>query len=326
MFLDWKGKCLRKNWEEGLLGLAFDPSYADNGYFYIYYSEAFAGDGYSRRSVISRLRRVDSDDGPVADPGSELRLLEIPQPYGNHDGGTIVFGPDRMLYIALGDGGRANDPHGHGQNKGTLLGAVLRIDVGKARADEPYRIPADNPFVGEAGARGEIWAYGLRNPWRISFDRETGDLWCGDVGQNLYEEVDRLVKGGNYGWNLVEATHEFAPTKPPPPGGSRERPDGVTLIPPVVEYPRSDGWSITGGYVYRGKALPGLVGRYVYADFIIPHLWAVRENRDGGKADVIELCRGKVPAQIASFAEEPDGELLICSFNGRISRLVPADD
>lgn len=333
VFLDWREQAFSQdldsgNWEEGLLGFAFDPDYAANRCFYIYYSQKLADAEPAgaqsprgrppepkRQSVIARLRSIDKDGQPVADPGSLHVVMQIAQPFGNHNGGTIVFGPDRMLYVALGDGGAANDPFGHGQNRKSLLGKVLRVDVSHSTAAEPYAIPADNPFVGEVGqgVRGEIWTWGMRNPWRIAFDRQTGELWCGDVGQNSYEEVDRLVKGGNYGWNLMEGKHPF-------PADRQEDaiPDDVVL--PVVEYPRSDGISITGGGVYRGAALPDLVGRYVYGDFGSGRIWCVLEDRDSYKHEVTLLA--STSKQIASFNEDADGELLVLCFDGRIYRLA----
>jgi len=311
VFLDWTEKVYTQNWEEGLLGFAFDPSFADTGDVYVYYTQSPGGG--RRQSVISRLETT-RDDQPLAHGDTEVVLMTVPQPYGNHNGGTIVFGPDGMLYVALGDGGSANDPHGNGQNPRTLLASILRIDVSHATPDEPYRIPADNPFVDrmDEGVRGEIWAYGLRNVWRMSFDAKTGDLWAADVGQNKWEEVDRIVKGGNYGWNVMEGRHEFRR-----PEGSLEPGE---LVAPVVEYGHDLGLSITGGYVYRGRKLPELDGYYVYGDFVTGRIWAVREGGGGGEPDVMELC--KAPASIASFAEEPDGELLVLSFDGRIYRLV----
>lgn len=328
VFFDITGKTLTENWEEGLLGLQFDPAYADNGFVYVYWSEriaerqgAMAGGKTAksnRQSVISRFGTKATDAGRVVDMDSELRLLEVFQPFGNHNGGTILFGPDGMLYIALGDGGAANDPFGNGQAKDMLLGKVLRIDVRGATAAKPYGIPEDNPFVGEEGARGEIWCYGMRNPWRISFDRQTGDLWCGDVGQNRLEEVDRLVRGGNYGWNAMEASEEFAQRR-----DKTAIPEGV--IAPVAEYGRSAGLSITGGHVYRGARIAALQGWFVYGDFMTLRMWACREDRVGGKHEVVALERA--PMQPSSFAEEPDGELLMTGFRGRkgeIFRLVPA--
>ena len=334
VFLDWRERAYSQdldagNWEEGLLGFAFDPDYAENRFFYIYYTQKLADaepvDGAQRRrgrppeakrqSVIARLRTIDAGGRPVADPGSEHVVMQIPEPFGNHNGGTIVFGPDRMLYVALGDGGAANDPFGNGQNRKSLLGKVLRIDVSHSTAAEPYAIPSDNPFAAEVeqGVRGEIWTWGMRNPWRIAFDRETGELWCGDVGQNSYEEVDRLQKGGNYGWNLMEGKHPF-----PADRKDDTIPEDAHL--PVVEYPRTDGISITGGAVYRGKALPALVGRYVYGDFGTGRVWCVREDRESYRHEVTLLAStGK---QIASFNEDPGGELFVLCFDGRIYRLA----
>jgi glucose/arabinose dehydrogenase len=305
--------------EEGLLGFAFDPGFAENRHVWVYYSERIGR--RLQQSVISRFV-VEMSEGaegasatPRVDPNSEHRAMTIRQPWGNHNGGTIVFGPDKMLYVAVGDGGSGGDPRKHGQNLGTLLGTVLRIDVSKSTKDEPYRIPADNPFVGQEGARGEIWAYGLRNPWRISFDRETGDLWCADVGQNRWEEVNRLVKGGNYGWRALEGTHTYDE-------GTLAQLDAKSLIAPVAEYSHREGMSVTGGYVYRGKEHPSLVGRYLYGDFVTGRLWAVREDREGGKHDVQVLlsnARG-----LSSFAELPDGELLLLLYDGKIYRLAAA--
>ena len=322
VFLDLTKTVLTDNWEEGLLGFDFDPDYATNGFVYVYWSEKVPmreGDvggrkaRSSRQSVISRFGTKAADGLRVVDPASELRVMEIFQPFGNHNGGTICFGPDRMLYVGLGDGGSANDPFGAGQNKATLLGKVLRIDVRGATAEKPYAVPEDNPFVKEQGARGEIWTWGMRNPWRISFDRKTGDLWCGDVGQNAIEEVNRLVKGGNYGWNFMEAEEEFSLRRQ-----KGEMPKD--LLPPVASYPHKDGLSVTGGYVYRGTKLADLDGCYVYGDFATFRLWAVKEDRKGGNHEVRAL--GKVPGQLSSFAEEPDGELLVTCFDGRIYRLT----
>lgn len=323
--LDLTGKALTQDWEEGLLGFAFDPAFATNGFVYAYWSEKTPpreeamGHGRkvksTRQSVISRFAAKKQQAGLVADLASELRVLEIFQPFGNHNGGTIVFGPDGMLYVALGDGGAANDPFGNGQSKAVLLGKVLRIDVKGATKEKPYAIPEDNPFVAETGARGEIWCWGMRNPWRIAFDRETGDLWCADVGQDRLEEIDRLVRGGNYGWNFKEGTETFRARrqKGEPP---------ADLIPPVAEYPHAQGLSVTGGHVYRGKAIAALRGSYVYCDFMTRRAWAVREDRAGGRHEVVQLAN--TPGQVSSYAEEPDGELLATCFDGKVYRLVPA--
>jgi glucose/arabinose dehydrogenase len=322
VFADLKSKVYYGDfWEEGLLGFAFDPDYLTNGWVYVDHTEKTpmqegmvspTKKGRStRRSVIARYATRFVDGVRVLDPTTELRILVQFQPYANHNGGTILFGPDKMLYIAFGDGGAQRDPSDNGQDKTTLLGKVLRIDVRGATAERPYAIPADNPFVREAGARGEIWCFGLRNPWRIAFDRGTGDLWCGDVGQDDIEEVDRLVQGGNYGWSLMEGSAVFKKHLPRPPD----------LIPPIAEYKHSEGQSVTGGYVYRGKAMPALVGCYLYCDFVTSHLWSVREDRAHGKHAVREI--GRTPIKPSSFAEEPDGELLLTCFDGRVYRLVP---
>ncbi|MHC4514728.1 MAG: PQQ-dependent sugar dehydrogenase [Planctomycetota bacterium] len=350
VFLDWRWQTLSPDSgghnEEGLLGFVFDPKHNENGYVYIYYSQERGRSGQQRspmkrRSVVSRLTVLtgnsnnegdhndEDNDGandedknganngrPVVDPDSELVILTVDQPHGNHNGGTILFGPDRLLYVVLGDGGGAGDPHGNGQNLATLLGSILRIDVRGATKAQPYQMPEDNPFRRREGARGEIWAHGLRNPWRISFDRKRGDLWCGDVGQNRWEEVNRIVRGGNYGWNYMEGTHAFA-------GGHRHpgpRPD--KLLPPIAEYGRDDGISVIGGYVYRGQKVPALLGRYIYADYATGNVWAVKEARSGGNHEVVRILRRG--GTIASFAQEPDGEILALRFDGHIYRLVQA--
>lgn len=328
LFLDLGAKVFLDNWEEGLLGFAFDPAYAQNGFVWCCWSERIVQRGEpmangktaksNRQSVIARYATGQSDAGPVVDVASELRVMEVFQPFGNHNGGTIEFGPDGMLYIAFGDGGAANDPYGNSQSKAMLLGKVLRIDVRAASKEQPYATPADNPFVAEEGARAEIWCYGLRNPWRISFDRATGDLWCGDVGQNRIEEVDRLVQGGNYGWNAMEASHEFDLRRD-------QTPIPTGLIAPIAEYTHADGLSITGGYVYRGNKIPALQGWFVYGDFMTLKMWACKEGKAGAAHAVVTLARA--PQQVSSFAEEPDGELLLTGFDGkkgRVWRLCPA--
>jgi glucose/arabinose dehydrogenase len=329
LFLDLREKVILENWEEGLLGFQFDPAYADNGHVWVYWSEpieartepmARGKRKSERQSVISRFTVADGDAVAV-DPATELRVLEVFQPFGNHNGGTIVFGPDRMLYIALGDGGAANDPYGNAESLDMLLGKVLRIDVRDATVEQPYQIPADNPFVATDGARGEIWCYGLRNVWRMAFDRVTDELWAGDVGQNRVEEVDVLKKGGFYGWNTFEGDERFELRRNPGP-----TPDGH--IPPVVTYTHQEGLSITGGHVYRGAKIQALVGFYVYGDFMTKRMWACRRGGDGGAAAVVTLANA--PFQPASFAEQPDGELLMMVYvdkdKGKVLRLAPAGD
>jgi len=262
--------------------------------------------------VVSQFQ-TRADDPNRADPDSERVILEVEQPWGNHNGSTVLFGPDGYLYISLGDGGAANDPLGSGQDLSTLLGTILRIDVDRQDDGRAYAIPADNPFVHRPGARGEIWAWGLRNVWRMSFDRETGDLWAGDVGQNRWEEIDLITKGGNYGWNIREGRHAF-----------KAAASAEALIDPVVEYPQRRGreiigLSVTGGYVYRGDRLAGLRGAYIYGDYVTGRIWALR-YADGEVLAHREIYTPSTPVYIASFGEGPDGELYICGFdnlNGR---------
>jgi uncharacterized repeat protein (TIGR03806 family) len=297
--LDIRSKVYRRHNEEGLLGMAFHPDFKRNRFVFLHYSA-----NPPRRGVISRFK-MDAA-GRKIDPKSERVILEQEQPYGNHNGGMIEFGPDGYLYISFGDGGAANDPHGHGQNRRTWLAAMLRIDVDKG---SPYSVPPDNPFVKDANSRPEIWAYGLRNIWRFSFDRVTGECWGGDVGQDRYEEIDILKRGGNYGWNVREGKQPFGR------GGGG---GGGPFEEPVIDFNRSEARSITGGYVYRGKKLPGLYGAYLYADYETGNVWALRW--DGRK--VVEnklLGRGR---NISSFGEDRDGEVYFCSFDGQIYRFV----
>jgi glucose/arabinose dehydrogenase len=307
VFLDIRSKVRRKDNEEGLLSLAFHPRYPANGFFYVYYSASGP-----RRGILSRFK-VSADDPNRAEPDSERVILEVDQPYGNHNGATVLFGPDGYLYMSLGDGGSAFDPQDNGQNLSTLLGSILRIDVDREQDDHAYAIPSDNPFVDRPDARGEIWAYGLRNVWRMSFDRETGDLWAGDVGQNTWEEIDLITRGGNYGWRIREAAHPFKDGTPPDP-----------MIDPVIEYPQRRGkgrsmelvgMSITGGYVYRGRSQPPLAGLYLYADYVTGRIWAMRYENDGVAAHR-RVFDGPPRVYISSFGEDADGELYICSFDG----------
>ncbi len=299
VFLDIRDRVRMQHNEEGLLGLAFAPDYARSGVFYLYYSASGP-----RRAQISRFRAPG--DRRTADPSSEEPLLAVNQPYGNHNGGTVLFGPDGMLYAGFGDGGAAGDPEAAGQDRGTLLAKIVRLDVG---SEGPYRVPSDNPFVDVAGARPEIWAYGLRNPWRFSFDRQTGALWAGDVGQDTLEEVDIVVRGGNYGWRHREGTREFLPE-----GTPRD-----PYIEPVVEYGRRLGESITGGYVYRGTHLSAFRGAYFYGDYVTGNVWAL--THDGTKTTSNELV-ARVPA-LSSFGEDAAGELYAVNLDGRIYRFEP---
>jgi len=308
IFLDIKSRVDDGSNEMGLLGLAFHPDYAANGFFFVDYTAA-----NPRRTVVARYR-VDPGNPAQADPNSELVLLEIEQPFGNHNGGQVAFGPDGYLYIAMGDGGSGGDPQGNGQNRNALLGKILRIDVDNPGAGRNYGIPSDNPFVaalcGPVGCRDEIYAFGLRNPWRFSFDAQ-GRLWVGDVGQNAWEEIDIVEKGGNYGWNLMEANHCFEPQT------GCERDD---LLRPVWEYDRDAGRSITGGYVYRGANVPALAGKYVYGDFVSGKIWALAyDGTDAVNEELLDTSLG-----IASFGEDASGELYLCAFDGKIYRFVPS--
>ena len=297
--------------EEGLLSIAFDPEFGANGYVYAHYSPSEE----PGRTRLSRFETTGEGQTLALDPESELVLLRVRQPFANHNGGTVLFGPDGMLYLGLGDGGAANDPYGHGQDLGTHLGAIIRIDVRNASADRPYAIPPDNPFLEEGGALPEIWAYGLRNPWRMSFDRETGLLWAGDVGQNRVEEISIIESGGNYGWNIMEGSRCFLPET-----GC----DRTGLVLPAWEYSHDQGCSITGGHVYRGEAIPFLYGWYLYSDFCSERIWAIHAETAaaGGFVAPMVLWEGE-PVLVVSFAEAADGELYVITFDGdRIYRIV----
>jgi glucose/arabinose dehydrogenase len=259
---------------------------------------------------------VSKDDPGRADPDSEEVLLTIPQPYWNHKGGTIVFGPDGYLYVGLGDGGYRDDPHGNAQNLKTLLGSILRIDVDHKDPGLQYAIPKDNPFVGCKDARGEIWAYGIRNVWRIAFDRKTGDLWAGEVGQDLWEEIDIIKRGGNYGWNRREAMHPATPRDPRGAKGTGPRPE---FIEPIWEYHHDVGKSITGGNVYRGKLVPELEGGYLYADFITGQMWALWYDKAKGEVTANREIQPK-GLPVMSFGEDDNGETYFLTQEGGIHK------
>jgi glucose/arabinose dehydrogenase len=290
--------------EEGLLGLAFHPDYKNNGYFYVNYTA-----DNPNRTVISRFS-VSSSNPNQADASSELILLEYDQPYSNHNGGQISFGPDGYLYIAVGDGGSGGDPLGNGQNLKTLLGSILRIDVNQSSGASNYSIPADNPFANNSdGFKEEIYAYGLRNPWRFSFDSANGQLWVGDVGQNKFEEVDIVTKGGNYGWNTMEGFHCFKPADC--------NKEGLKL--PIWEYDHTQGdISITGGFVYHGSSVKELEGLYIYADYVSGRIWSL-DGSDPANPINKELLNADFP--ISSFGIDQNQELYICGFNDKIYKL-----
>lgn len=303
-FLDLTDRVLSRGNEQGLLGLAFAPDFAESGIFYVHYTGRPDG-----RTVLARYRLREGDPYR-GDPDSEEVLLSLEQPYANHNGGALLFGPDGYLYLALGDGGSAGDPENRAQNRESLLGKILRLDVSQPG---PYHVPPDNPFVGRAG-RDEIWAYGLRNPWRISFDRATGDLYIADVGQNAIEEVNFQPAGSpggaNYGWRVYEGSRRYAQGEAP----------GAVF--PVAEYTHAEGGcSITGGYVYRGKAIPDLVGTYLYGDYCTGYIWGL--TRQDGEWRSVRLLDSD--ANITSFGEDEEGELYVVDRRGAIYRIVAGE-
>jgi glucose/arabinose dehydrogenase len=297
-YLDLRDRVGSTASEQGLLGLAFHPRFAENGLFFVDYTDR------NGNTVIARFAAAPKEDS--APPSSEQVVLRIDQPYANHNGGQLAFGPDGFLYVGVGDGGSAGDPLGAGQNLDTRLGKILRLDVDSG---ELYAPAAGNPWQSQGGARAEVWAYGLRNPWRFSFDRATGEMWIGDVGQNQYEEIDLQpagVGGLNYGWNLMEGLHAYQ-------GGYRE---GLTL--PVWEYDHTQGCSVTGGYVYRGQALPALRGVYLFGDYCSGTLWGLARAPDGGWNAVQLLATG---LSLASFGEDQAGEVYLVDLGGGVYRL-----
>jgi glucose/arabinose dehydrogenase len=312
IYLDISSKVryIDKENEEGLLGLAFHPDYKKNGEFFAYYTVTHT----PHLCVISRFK-VSKDNPDQADPASEDVLLEIPHPFWNHKGGTLAFGPDGYLYCAIGDGGDGNDPYNNGQNLGTLLGKIIRIDVNKKDTGMKYSIPKDNPFIGQKAAP-EIFAYGFRNVWRMAFDKSTGNLWAADVGQNLWEEVNIVKKGGNFGWAIREGAHPF---------GNTESKSSQNLIDPVFEYDHQMGKSITGGLVYRGKKIPELQGHYLYADYISGRVYALNYDHKSNKV----LGNYSIPSPmfpIITFGEDEEGEayFAVVTANGKgIYKLSP---
>jgi len=297
-FIDFREQVESRPNEAGLLGIALHPDFDLNGNVFLSYTALV---GNSLESRVSRL--VSADGGATLDPATEEVLISVEQPFANHNGGHIAFGPDEFLYIGWGDGGDAGDPLGNGQDRSVLLGKLLRIDIDRG---DPYEIPSDNPFTGSATTRPEIFALGLRNPWRFSFDRETGALWLADVGQNKAEEINIITSGGNYGWNHREGAGCFLDFSC----------DGG-FIDPVSEYGRGEGISITGGCVYRGSRNPSLIGAYIVGDFGSGRLWAVETDDSGEVSRRIVGATGTSPS---AFAEGPDGEVfLIDHTSGKIS-------
>lgn len=311
VFLDISAK-VTSGGERGLLGMAFHPDFAANGEVFVSYTGSPAG---ALTSFVSRYRSTDS--GLTLDPASEEILLQVAQDFGNHNGGQVAFGPDRNLYIGFGDGGSGNDPNDRAQDVTNVMGAILRIDPD---GDAPYGIPTDNPFAGNArcpqGFGGapcpEIYAWGFRNPWRWSFDESTGELWLGDVGQNDWEEIDVVQRGLNYGWRIREGAHCNVNINP--------NCDTTGLTDPFWEYDHSVGASVTGGYVYRGSEIPGLVGHYLFGDFASGRVWGIPAD---GSAPAIEFLDSDL--LISSFAQDATGEIFIVDYSGSLQKIIAAD-
>jgi glucose/arabinose dehydrogenase len=294
--------------EKGLLSVAFHPKYKNNGLFYVNYTARQNG----LQTIIAEFKRTSDNR---ANPASQRILLKVRQPWGNHNGGQLAFGPDGYLYVGMGDGGAANDPHDNGQRLKTLLGAMLRIDVNKQSSSRSYGIPSDNPFVGQANARDEIWAYGLRNPWRFSFDAANGVLYLADVGQNRFEEIDIIEKGHNYGWNIMEGNICT-------PDVNRQC-DRSGLTSPIFVYPQPEGFSITGGFVYRGTKIPALCGTYIYGDYVTKKIWGLRYD---GKKVTNQRQLEKSRYSISSFGQDEVLELYVVDHGGQILKIVAAEN
>ena len=338
LFLDISDRRPHKDLEEGLLSLAFHPQFKKNGKFYLFYSHPSA----PKHNILAEFQ-VSKTNPDQADLSTERVLMNVPKLHWNHNGSTLLFGPDGYLYFGLGDGGAGYDPKDAGQSLNVLYGKIIRIDVNSRTDGLQYGIPKDNPFVDASKqadlkaspfdetanvTRQEIWAYGMRNPWRMSFDRETGELWVGDVGQDRWEEVDVITKGGNYGWSATEGFH--------PVGNRGHQARGSAPIDPIIEYAHNAklspdskfpdhgiGISITGGYVYRGKKIPALRAAYVYGDYQMGTIWGLRYEKGKLTADDV-LIAGKPGRTIPSFAEDSAGELYVISFDGMIYEIVEA--
>jgi glucose/arabinose dehydrogenase len=294
--------------EKGLLSVAFHPKYKNNGLFYVNYTARQNG----LQTIIAEFKRTSANR---ANPASQKILLKVRQPWGNHNGGQLAFGPDGYLYVGMGDGGAANDPHDNGQRLKTLLGAMLRIDVNKQSSNRSYGIPSDNPFVRQANARDEIWVYGLRNPWRFSFDAANGVLYLADVGQNRFEEINIIEKGHNYGWNIMEGNICT-------PDINRQC-DRSGLTSPIFVYPQPQGFSITGGFVYRGTKIPALCGTYIYGDYVTKKIWGLRYD---GKKVTNQRQLAKSRYSISSFGQDEVLELYVVDHGGKILKIVAAEN
>lgn len=305
-FLDIRDRVVNGG-EKGLLSIAFHPQYKENGLFYVDYTTRTSG----LHTIIAEFSRIGYNH---ADPLSERMLFKIRQPFGNHNGGQLVFGPDGYLYIGMGDGGAANDPHDNGQKTDTLLGALLRISVDRKTGGKPYGIPSDNPFIGQRRFREEIWAYGLRNPWRFTFDAGNGRLYLADVGQDRYEEIDIIKKGRNYGWNIMEGNICT-------PGVNR-RCNKSGLEPPIFTYPQPQGFSITGGFVYRGNSIPDLCGVYIYGDYGTQRIWGLRFD---GRRVTRQRELLNTRHAISSFGQDQELEIYVTDHqSGKIMKIIAA--
>ena len=304
-FLDISSKVTFNHSEMGLLGVAFHPSFKQNPKFYLNYVHTTGG---QIQSFIVEYS-VSASDPNQADAASERILITVDQPFDNHKAGQLAFGNDGFLYFALGDGGSGGDPLGNGQNLDTLLGKMLRIDVDHTSSGKNYAIPPDNPFVGTSHMP-EIWAYGLRNPWRFSFERSSGRLFCADVGQSSYEEIDLLQKGGNFGWNVMEGMHCY----------NASSCDMSGKILPIAEYDHSEGVAVIGGYVYTGSAISGLAGSYVFGDYGSGTIWTLQESPPGTWTRTEMLSTGR---SLSSFGQDAAGELYVLDLAGSVLKLVP---
>lgn len=307
-FLDLQSKVNFDALEMGLLGMAFHPNFGQNSKFYVHYDRMNGG----LQSVIAEYK-VSALDPNQADPASERIVLTVDQPFTNHKGGQIAFGPDGYLYIGLGDGGDESDPQGNGQSLQTLLGKILRIDVDHMDAGLQYAIPLDNPFAAGAEGLPEIWAYGLRNPWRFSFDTSTGRLFVADVGQARFEEIDLVQKGDNLGWNILEGGHCFAPLTPP------SSCDTTGLTFPIFEYDHSEGSAVIGGYVYKGGAISKLAGTYIFGDLSGGRIWGLTEGPVGTWTRTLLLS---TTFAMSSFGQDAVGEIYVLDYSdGRVLKL-----
>lgn len=302
-FLDIRER-VKSGGEMGLLSVAFHPRFGENGRFFVNYTSSRGG----LHTVVSEFRVGQNPD--VADSKSEKVILTVDQPFSNHNGGQITFGPDGYLYIGMGDGGGANDPYGHGQNLSTLLGAILRIDVDKTEKGTQYRVPDDNPFNAHPNVRPEIWAYGLRNPWRFSFDPLTGVLYAGDVGQYDREEIDIISPGKNYGWNIMEGTICTPGVNP--------KCNKTALTPPLIDYGRNEGITVIGGFVYRGHDIPALCGTYIYGDWGSGKIWALRHQ---GHKVIEQRMLLDTRLSISSFGIDERYEVYVVDHKGGVYKI-----